>query len=175
MGFHHVMLEVFNSLLTVQANTMEDFERQRFRESTAHIRRTALQATFYNSLTSPVTELLGMGMLCTGVIVSGYLVINQETQIFGIPMSDKPLSIAAGDRVLRDADRRCRSAAQASSVITGVNNGMAAANLLYPMLDMKSHLVESRVAQAAAVAARARSSSATSRSATTASTRCCST
>ena len=30
MGFHHVMLEVFNSLLTVQANTMEDFERSRF-------------------------------------------------------------------------------------------------------------------------------------------------
>ena len=35
MGFHHVMLEVFNSLLTVQANTMEDFERDRFRESTS--------------------------------------------------------------------------------------------------------------------------------------------
>ena len=34
MGFHHVMLEVFNSLITVQANTMEDFERKRFREST---------------------------------------------------------------------------------------------------------------------------------------------
>ena len=34
MGFHHVMLEVFNSLMTVQANTMEDFERKRFRDST---------------------------------------------------------------------------------------------------------------------------------------------
>lgn len=93
MSFHHVMLEVFNSLITVHANTMEDFERDRFRESTAHIRRISMKAAFYNALASPVTELLGMGILCTGVVVSGYLVINQETHILGIKMSDKPLSI----------------------------------------------------------------------------------
>ncbi|HEY2762032.1 MAG TPA: ABC transporter transmembrane domain-containing protein, partial [Pirellulales bacterium] len=56
LGFHHIMLEVFNSLLTVQANTMEDFERQRFRTATGHLRSTAVRATFYNSLASPVTE-----------------------------------------------------------------------------------------------------------------------
>ena len=143
MGFHHVMLEVFNSLLTVQANTMEDFERKRFRESTGLIRKISLQATFYNSLTSPVTEFLGMGILCTGVIVSGYLVINQETSIFGIPMSDKPLSmplVTVFFAMLVGASDPLR---KLSSVITGVNNGMAAANLLYPMLDVKSNLVES--------------------------------
>src|SRR3954447_8264476 len=68
MGFHHVMLEVFNSLLTVHANTMEDFERDRFRQSTGHMRRTALKATFYHALANPVTEFLGMGMLCTGIV-----------------------------------------------------------------------------------------------------------
>jgi ATP-binding cassette subfamily B protein/subfamily B ATP-binding cassette protein MsbA len=93
MGFHHVMLEVFNSLITVQSNTMEDFERQRFRESTGYIRRMACTATFYNSLTSPVTELMGMGMLCSGVIVSAYLVLNQTTTIFGIPMCDEPFNV----------------------------------------------------------------------------------
>ena len=142
MGFHHIMLEVFNSLLTVQANTMEDFERDRFRESTAQIRRIAMKATFYNSLSSPVTELLGMGMLCTGVIVSGYLVINQETQIFGIPMSDQPLSIAAVTVFFGMLIGAADPLRKLSTVITGVNNGMAAANLLYPMLDMKSRLVE---------------------------------
>lgn len=143
MGFHHVMLEVFNSLLTVQANTMEDFERDRFRESTGNIRRISLQATFYNSLTSPVTELLGMGILCTGVIVSGYLVINQETRIFGIPMSDKPLSITLVTVFFAMLVGASDPLRKLSSVITGVNNGMAAANLLYPMLDAKSQLVES--------------------------------
>jgi ATP-binding cassette subfamily B protein/subfamily B ATP-binding cassette protein MsbA len=143
MTFHHIMLEVFNSLLTVQANTMENFERKRFAESTAHIRRMSVLATFYNSLTSPVTELLGMGMLCTGVIVSGYLVINQETKIFGIPMSDQPLSIALVTVFFGMLIGAADPLRKLSTVITGVNNGMAAANLLFPLLDIKSRLVES--------------------------------
>jgi ATP-binding cassette, subfamily B, bacterial MsbA len=142
MGFHHVMLEVFNSLLTVQANTMEEFERKRFRDSTANIRRIALKAAFYHSLSSPVTELLGMGILCTGVIVSGYLVINQETHIFGIPMTDKPLSITVVTvffALLVGASDPLR---KLSSVITGINSGMAAADMLYPILNIKSYLIE---------------------------------
>jgi ATP-binding cassette subfamily B protein/subfamily B ATP-binding cassette protein MsbA len=136
------MLEVFNSVMTVQSNTMEEFERKRFRESTANIRRIALKATFYHTLSSPVTELLGMGILCTGVIVSGYLVINQATHIFGIPMTDKPLSITVVTvffALLVGASDPLR---KLSSVITGVNNGMAAADLLYPLLEMKPYLVE---------------------------------
>jgi ATP-binding cassette, subfamily B, bacterial MsbA len=143
MGFHHVMLEVFNSLLTVQANTMEDFERSRFRESTANIRSISMKATFYNSLSSPVTEMLGMGILCTGVIVSGYLVINQETHILGIPMSDKPLSITLVTVFFAMLVGASDPLRKLSTVISGVNSGMAAAGLLYPILEMKSFLVES--------------------------------
>ncbi len=142
MSFHHVMLEVFNSLITVHANTMEDFERDRFRESTAHIRRISMKAAFYNALASPVTELLGMGILCTGVVVSGYLVINQETHILGIKMSDKPLSITLVTvffALLVGASDPLR---KLSSVISGVNSGMAAAGILYPILEMKSSLPE---------------------------------
>jgi ATP-binding cassette subfamily B protein/subfamily B ATP-binding cassette protein MsbA len=142
MGFHHVMLEVFNSLLTVQANTMEDFERKRFSESTASIRRISMKATFYNSLSSPVTELLGMGILCTGVIVSGYLVINQETHIFGIPMSDKPLSMPLMTVFFAMLVGASDPLRKLSTVISGINSGMAAAGLLYPILETKSHLDE---------------------------------
>jgi ATP-binding cassette, subfamily B, bacterial MsbA len=143
MSFHHVMLEVFNSLLTVQANTMEDFERRRFRESTSSLRRIAMRATFYHSLSGPVTEFLGMGILCTGVIVSGYLVINQETHILGIPMSDKPLSITLVTVFFAMLVGASDPLRKLSTVITGVNSGMAAAGLLYPILETKSYLVES--------------------------------
>ncbi len=143
MSFHHVMLEVFNSLLTVQANTMEDFERGRFRDSTAQIRRIAIKGTFYNSLTSPVTELLGMGMLCTGVIVSGYLVISKQTKIFGIPMSDQPLNMPQLTVFFAMLIGAADPLRKLSSVLSGINNGMAAANLLYPLLDVQSQVVES--------------------------------
>jgi ATP-binding cassette subfamily B protein/subfamily B ATP-binding cassette protein MsbA len=141
MGFHHVMLEVFNSLITVQANTMEEFERNRFRESTSQIKRTALTANFYHSLTSPVTELLGMGMLCTGVIVSGYLVINQQTHIFGIRMSQEPMTITLFTVFFAMLIGASDPLRKLSGVISGINNGMAAANLLYPILEIDSKLV----------------------------------
>jgi ATP-binding cassette subfamily B protein/subfamily B ATP-binding cassette protein MsbA len=143
MSFHHVMLEVFNSLMTVQSNTMEEFERQRFRESTGHMRRMACTATFYNSLTSPVTELMGMGMLCTGVVVSAYLVLNRATTIFGIPMCDEPFNVPSMTVFFGMLIGTADPLRKLSGVITGVNNGMAAANLLYPLLEIPSRVVES--------------------------------
>jgi ATP-binding cassette subfamily B protein/subfamily B ATP-binding cassette protein MsbA len=143
MGFHHVMLEVFNSLLTVQANTMEGFERRRFHESTTHLRGIAMKFTLYNSLTSPVTEFLGMGMLCMGVVVSGYLVISKTTTIFGIPMADQPFTLPQLTVFFAMLVGAADPLRKLSSVITGVNNGMAAANLIYPLIDAQPRVVES--------------------------------
>jgi len=79
IGFHHVLHEVFRALTTVQAFTMEGHERERFRKSTRDMRRAALSAHFLNSLAAPLTEILGILMLCTGLAASAYLVINQQT------------------------------------------------------------------------------------------------
>lgn len=142
MSFHHVMLEVFNSLITVHANTMEDFERERFRESTTNIRRIAMKASFYHALASPVTELLGIGMLCVGIVASAYLVINQETHIFGVKMCDRPMSVTLMTvffALLIGASDPLR---KLSGVITGINTGMAAADILYPILEMRPTIPE---------------------------------
>jgi subfamily B ATP-binding cassette protein MsbA len=143
LGFHHIMIEVFNSLNTVQAYSMEDFERKRFREATGAIKRTALMATFYNTLSSPITELLGIGMLCTGLCVSSYLVIFRATSIFGIPMTDTPFEPAIITVFFGALIAAADPLRKLSGVITGLNTGMAAANLLYPLLEMESGLKES--------------------------------
>jgi ATP-binding cassette subfamily B protein/subfamily B ATP-binding cassette protein MsbA len=121
---------------------MEDFERRRFSAATANLRRIAVKAAFYNALTNPITELLGMGMLCTGIIVSGYLVINQQTKIFGIPMADQPFSVAMLTVFFAMLVGAADPLRKLSGVISGINNGMAAANLLYPLLDIPSRVVE---------------------------------
>jgi subfamily B ATP-binding cassette protein MsbA len=142
LGFHHVMLEVYSGLTTVQAYTMEDFERQRFRGAAKELKRTALKVAFYNSLSSPVTEVLGMGMLCSALCASSYLVINQATHIFGIRMTNQPLSVGAVTAFFALLIGAADPLRKLSGVITGVNTGMAAANILYPILDRKSRLTE---------------------------------
>lgn len=141
IGFHHVLLEVFRALTTVQAYTMEDYERERFSRSTQAMRRSALQIHFLNALAGPITELFGIAMLCTGLTASAYLVIHQETAILGIQMTDRPLSVATAmiffGMLLGAAD----PIRKLSGVITGINTGMVAANWLYPLMDLESKIV----------------------------------
>jgi ATP-binding cassette subfamily B protein/subfamily B ATP-binding cassette protein MsbA len=144
LGFHHVMLEVFHSILTVQAYTMEDFERGRFRESTKDMKRAAIKAQFYNALTNPLTEVFGMAMLCTALAASAYLVINGETHIFGIRMADHPLSVSSVTVFFAMLIGAADPLRKLSGVITGVNTGMAASNILYPILDRQSNIVEAK-------------------------------
>jgi ATP-binding cassette, subfamily B, bacterial MsbA len=141
-GFHHVLLETLNNVLTVQAYTMEDFERRRFRGCTDDMLRTGMAHTFYFALANPITEILGIGMVATSIAVGAWLVINQETQIFGITMTDRPMTvpgIMVFFGMLIGASDPVR---KLSGVLTGLNMGIVGAQTLYPLLDTPSRLPE---------------------------------
>jgi ATP-binding cassette, subfamily B, bacterial MsbA len=141
-GFHHVLLETLNNVLTVQAYTMEDFERQRFRNCTGDMLRTGMWHTFYFALANPITEILGIGMVATSIAVGAWLVINQQTQIFGITMTDRPMTvpgIMVFFGMLIGASDPVR---KLSGVLTGLNMGVVGAQALYPLLDTPSRLRE---------------------------------
>ncbi|HEY0980770.1 ABC transporter ATP-binding protein [Schlesneria sp.] len=142
LGFHHVILEVFGALQTVQANTMEPYERERFRKSTKQMRRMGVLGSFYNALANPITEVFGMSALCTGLGVAAYLVISQKTHIFGIRMTVDPMSVTELTVVFGLLVGATEPLRKLSGVIGGINSGSAAANLLYPLLDAQSRIVD---------------------------------
>ncbi|MFM8577561.1 MAG: ABC transporter ATP-binding protein [Planctomycetaceae bacterium] len=142
-GYHHVLLEALSNVLTVQSYTMEPYEKQRFRDCTSEMRRLALWHTFYHTLANPITEILGIGMVATSIAIGAWLVINQETQIFGITMTDRPMTvpgIMVFFGMLIGASDPVR---KLSGIITGFNQGCVAAHSLYPLLDTPSRLVQS--------------------------------
>ena len=141
-GYNHVMLEVFGMLQTVQAYTMEGYERERFRVVTKDMRRSALLAAYYNALANPLTEIFGIGMLCTSLAVTSYLILNQETSIFGIKITSQPLTIPSLTVFFGLLVGATDPLRKLSSVITNINMGMVAANMLYPMIDMQSCIVD---------------------------------
>jgi ATP-binding cassette subfamily B protein/subfamily B ATP-binding cassette protein MsbA len=148
-GFHHVLLETLNNVLTVQAYTMEDFERRRFRDCTQDMLRTGMWHTFYAALANPITEILGIGMVATSIAVGAWLVINQETHIFGITMTDRPMTvpgIMVFFGMLIGASDPVR---KLSGVLTGFNVGIVGAQALYPLLDTPSKLADPSVPRAA--------------------------
>jgi ATP-binding cassette, subfamily B, bacterial MsbA len=141
-GFHHVLLEALNNVLTVQAYTMEDFERQRFRNCTGDMLKTGMMHSFYHALANPITEILGIGMVATSIAVGAWLVINQQTEIFGITMTERPMTvpgIMVFFGMLIGASDPVR---KLSGVLTGVNVGVVGAQALYPLIDTPSKLKE---------------------------------
>jgi ATP-binding cassette subfamily B protein/subfamily B ATP-binding cassette protein MsbA len=141
-GFHHVLLEALNNVLTVQAYTMEDFERQRFRTCTSDMMRTGMWHTFYFALANPITEILGIGMVATSIAVGAWLVINQETRIFGITMTDQPMTVPGIMIFFGFLIGASDPVRKLSGVVTGLNVGIVGAQGLYPLLDTPSKLKE---------------------------------
>lgn len=92
-GFHEVMHESLGNIQTVQAYRMEDRELERFGEATEQMKWFGLKFIFYSSLTKPIIEFLGLGMLGTTIIGGAYLVLKKETHLLGIQVCNTPLSV----------------------------------------------------------------------------------
>jgi subfamily B ATP-binding cassette protein MsbA len=141
-GFHHVLLEALNNVLTVQAYTMEEFERERFRACTKEMMRFGMWHAFYHALANPITEILGIGMVATSIAVGAWLVINQQTQIFGVTITDQPMTVPGIMIFFGFLIGASDPVRKLSGVITGLNVGTVGAQSLYPLLDTPSRLTE---------------------------------
>ncbi len=144
MGLHHVMLESLNNIRTVQAYCQEPHEQSRFDKATLDMQRFTLKIVSFNALNRPLTELLALGMMTTAVIAGSYLVMNRATHLFGIEITSQPLgatSMLVFFGMLVGASDPVRKMAR---VIEGINTGAVAANMLYPMLDQASRIVDKK-------------------------------
>ncbi len=138
--FQHVMLEALGSIHTVQAYGMEKTERERFDSTTLDLVRLAIKGAFYNALTRPITELLGIGMVGTTVIAGAYLVLNHETHLLGIRITDTPLSVSTMMLFFGLLIGASDPVRKLSTVFASINSGIAAADILYPLLDGETQI-----------------------------------
>lgn len=139
-GFNHVMLEALDSIHTVQAYGMEQTEEQRFKTVTGDVLRLQIKSAFYNALTRPITELLGIGMVGTTVVIGSYLILYRETQLFGIQVTERPMSVSAMLTFFGLLIGASDPVRKLSSIFSAVNSAVAAADILYPLLDEPSRI-----------------------------------
>ncbi len=134
-GFHEVMHESLGNIQTVQAYRMESRELDRFGAATEQMRWFGLKFIFYSSLTKPIIEFLGLGMLGTTIVGGAYLVLTKGTHLLGMKICDAPLSVEAllvffGFLIgVSDPLRKL------SSVYGSIYAGTIAADSMYTVLD----------------------------------------
>jgi ATP-binding cassette subfamily B protein/subfamily B ATP-binding cassette protein MsbA len=141
-GIYDTLSETFNGMKLIKAFTMEAHERGRFHQSAKQYYRKSMKIARYDALVSPVTELMGMGMIILAILAGGYLAINHQTHLLGIPISERPLD--RGSLMLFYAFLAGVSdpARRLSNVFGALQQSVAASERVYELLDREPSIAD---------------------------------
>jgi ATP-binding cassette, subfamily B, bacterial MsbA len=134
--------ETLQGIKVVKAFTMERQERRRFHHNSKQYYRKSMKIARYDSLTRPLTEMLGIGTICVALLAGAYLGIKQETHLFGIRMSERPLgleSLMVFFAMLAGASDPAR---KLSEVFSRIQRAAAAADRVFQLIDRRPSVVE---------------------------------
>ncbi len=141
-GIYERLDETINGVKVIKAFNREARERSRFHRTSKQYYKRSMRIALYGALVSPVTELSGIGIIVAAVLCGGYLVLNQKTHLFGIRVSQEPLThgwltlfycflAGASDPVRR-----------IMTIFNTLQQGSAAADHLYEVMDRESTIVD---------------------------------
>ena len=88
-------MESLSALRIVRIYNRERTEKARFNRFARSLYNLGVKQRFYDSLIRPTTEVAGMLCMAIALLASGYLVLHDTTHLFGIRMSDRPLSVSS--------------------------------------------------------------------------------
>lgn len=135
----------FAGIRLVKASNTQAFERARLRRGTFAYYQKSMKMAFYNTLARGTTELMGMTTVSLAILAGGYLVLNRQTDLFGLQMTAEPLEkgqvflffsflIGASDPARKLAD-----------VWSGLQRGIAASTRVMEIVDMPIRVEEPKV------------------------------
>jgi ATP-binding cassette subfamily B protein/subfamily B ATP-binding cassette protein MsbA len=141
-GLFAVLSESFGGVQVVKAYTMERYERRRVRETSKQLYRKAVRITLYSALVKPATEVMGISVICLAMVAGGYLVLSQETQLLGVTMCDRPLSLGALAAFYALVVGVSDPARKLSDVMANLQQAAAASDRVFPLLDRRPQIVD---------------------------------
>lgn len=136
------LLQSFSGIYAVKAYTMEKYENNRFRRTTREVYRKSMKIMFYHSMTKFSDEVLGICVVSISILAGGYLVLNQETHLFGMAMTTRPLNLASLLLFYGFLIGASDPLRKLSGFINIAQAGAAAADRIYPLLDRTPTIVE---------------------------------
>jgi ATP-binding cassette subfamily B protein/subfamily B ATP-binding cassette protein MsbA len=136
------LAETFSGIQLVKACTMERHERNRFHETSKEYYRKVMRINFYGSLTAPNNELLGIGVICLALVAGCYLVLNQQTHLLGIKMTERPLTFGALMAFYAFLIGVSDPARKLSGVMSMLQGASAAADRVYAIHDREPTIVD---------------------------------
>lgn len=125
----------FAGIRVVKAFNTQAHERAKFRQGTTQFYRKSLKVAFYNALARSSSEMLGMTTVGMAILAGGYLVVNQQTTLLGLRMSDDPLSTGQILTFFGFLIGASDPGRKLSDVWSGLQHGIAATRRVYEIID----------------------------------------
>lgn len=135
--------ESFDGIKVIKAFTMESHERSRFHRISRQYYSRSMRIAFYDSLVSPLSEAIGLITIVVVVSAGGYLVLNQQTHLFGIRVSDAPMTHGMLTAFYAMLAGIIEPAGRISSVFNYLQRASAASERVYELLDRTTQLKQS--------------------------------
>jgi ATP-binding cassette, subfamily B, bacterial MsbA len=132
-----VIRETLDCLRVVKAFTREARERQRFRKASAEYSRRSVAMINLDAFFGPLMELLGISAVGLALLAGAYLVIREQTYLFGFKMSSQQLgfeSLLAMYMLLAAIADPVR---KLSSVFSKIQSAGIAADRILTIMDAK--------------------------------------
>ena len=140
--FYNRLAQTFTAIQIVKAFATERWEQGRLRIELRRFYRKSMKAAMLDSLTRVNTEILGVGVICLAILAGGYLVLSQETHLFGLRMTDRPLSFGALMVFYGFLIGTSDPARKLSGVVGSIQAAAAAADRVYAVLDRQPTIVD---------------------------------
>lgn len=130
--------ESFHGVLTIKSFNAERYEGERYEDVTRKLAKRRKRNVFFISLTKPVSEVMGITIVAIAILASSYLVLHRETHLFGIKISDQPLSPAALMIFYGLLAGVADPARKLTAIYGRIVFGGVAASQIYKMMDRES-------------------------------------
>ena len=134
-NFYQQLTESFNGISIVKAFTMEKYEQRKFNQGCDELYRKSLKEAAFRSCVSPINESFAFAVIAVGLLCGGYLVLRQETHLFGLQMLNRPMSLGALTAFYAFLVGVSDPARKLSGVYTKIQSSLAAADRVYEVLD----------------------------------------
>ena len=136
------LTETLSNIRLIRAFTSESAEKSRFRKSLRQLYGRQMKIAFYDSLVSPLTENVGVAMVVLAAMAGGYLVLNQQTDLFGVRISETPLTHGQMTAFFAMLVGMSDPARRLSGVFNWIQRASASAERVYEVLDRQPTTIE---------------------------------
>lgn len=136
-----ILDETLHGIKVVKAFTMERAERRRFHQCNKACYKKAMRIGRYDSLTRPLTEILGICTICVALLAGAYLVLNNATHLFGIRLASEAPTLGMMLLFYGMLAGTSDPARKLTDVFSRIQRGAAAADRIYQLIDRRPTIV----------------------------------